>query len=83
MEHILKLKVKRNEMIIKEMMMIFTPVTQYTERVGYISMRHISSTQFTHQMAPLLPSRLSEPLVIVIMKYYLIRKLGRVGLHTE
>ena len=48
--------------------------------LGYISMRHISSAEFTHQMASL---QLSEAEPVVIMKNYLIRKLGRGRIQTE
>ena len=35
----------------------YTHVTLYIERGGYNSKRHISSPEFTHQMAPLQPSQ--------------------------
>ena len=48
--------------------------------LGYISMRHISRAEFTRQMASL---QLSEAEPVVIMKNYLIRKLGRGRIQTE
>ena len=50
--------------------------------LGYISMRHISSAEFTRQMASLQLSE-AEPVVIVIMRNYLIRKLGSGRIQTE
>ena len=50
--------------------------------LGYISMRHISRAEFTRQMASLQLSE-AEPVVIMIMKNYLIRKLGRGRIQTE
>ena len=56
----------------------YTPL--YRKGVGYISMRHISRAEFTRQMASL---QLSEAEPVVIMKNYLIRKLGRGRIQTE
>ena len=61
----------------------YTPVAMYKKGgLGYISMRHISRAEFTRQMASLQLSE-AEPVVIMIMKNGLIRKLGRGRIQTE